>query len=191
LNEKSLHYAGLIFASLLLFFFVGLWLTSIAKLFSDWSVRSINKNWILAALLFFGTIIGSIVFHVVEENRKSFEIINRSQKRKKLNYKSSRLVRRFVWIGLLAFPLGFIAGSTASSEARTLIVVSNLSAAMTIPCFVSLAAVWAIGIYRLLVFWSQRNSVLNVGYSLLLFLGVFFGALIFSFIPETCDSEEG
>ena len=54
-------------AAILFVVFSGfLWVSCVIRLFQLWKMRSNKRNYIYVALLFFGTIIGSMIFYILE-----------------------------------------------------------------------------------------------------------------------------
>lgn len=185
LDEKRLHLVGDIFAVAFLFAIAGLWFSSVIRLVKGWPERSDKRNWILAVLLFFGTIIGSIIFYVCESPKCSTDknTLHGSMP-SGLSYRSSRLVRRIFWLCILFWPIVFIAGFSARLEGAFFQIISFFASILVIPCALALVGIWGLGVYRLISDWRMRTATLNFGYLMLLVFTSFLGGMVFCLIDE-------
>lgn len=185
LDEKQLHLIGDIFAVAFLLAISGLWFSSVIRLVKGWPARSDKRNWILAFLLFFGTIIGSIIFYFYESPKCSTDknTLHKSMP-SKLSYRSNRLVRRVFWLCILFWPIAFLAGFSTRMEGVFFQIISFFATVLIIPCALALVGIWGLGVYRLISYWGMRTATLNFGYLMLLVFTSFLGGLVFCLIDE-------
>lgn len=72
-SESLAHIIGDAFAVVVLFLTISLWLSCLIRLIQQWSNRSNGQNYAYLILLIFGTIIGSMIFYLIETRIKDNE----------------------------------------------------------------------------------------------------------------------
>lgn len=67
-DESTMSVFGNISAAFFLLFAIGLWGSCMVRLVKHWEEREQKKNYIGIALLIFGTIIGSMIFYLIDSS---------------------------------------------------------------------------------------------------------------------------
>ena len=182
LDTAAMEIVGGIAAGIMLLFIAVLWICGVARLIKGWSLRSDSRNLIYILLLFFGTIIGSMIFHILETN--AFKNKEKSAFSCNLTHKGSKFVRYISWGSILFFPLGLLTGISANLDGELFSRISFFTAILTVVPYLCLFAIWFIGIFRLIIDWKYRVVTMNLGYLLLLFLVPLIGGMIFCLIDD-------
>jgi hypothetical protein len=73
LEVDKMDFIGNVAASLFIVFSASLWVCCVIRLFKFWSIRSNRRNCIYLVLLFFGTIVGSFIFYLIDFRKNQFD----------------------------------------------------------------------------------------------------------------------
>lgn len=187
LSTNTMEMIGVIAAVFIFIFIVTLWICSVVRLIKGWKDRTDSLNMIYLLLLLLGTIIGSMIFHVLETTAVKSNKTNAPTV--SLTCKGNKFVKYILIGSVLFFPLGLLAGITANFDGKAFELISFSAAILTIIPYLCLFAIWFIGICRLIINWRIRALTLNVAYSMLIFFLPLIGGIIFCFINEPNYTE--
>ena len=187
LIENSIETFGLISAVSISIFITTLWVCSMIRLIRGWKNRTDSINTTYLFLLLLGTIIGSVIFHILESTATRSIIGNKNSTN--LTYKGNKFVKYILIGSVLFFPIAIFIGTTANLDGKVFELVSFYATIFIVVPYFCLFTIWFLGIFRLVNEWRMRTMTINVGYALLLFFLPLVGGILFCFIDDKKESQ--